>query len=547
LNFEIIDVDGLGRIGKFKVRNKIIQTPNLFPVVHPYNNVISTSELKEMGAKCIFTNAYILFQNKNKREEVLKKGIHDFLTFDGLIATDSGAFQQYMYDDGKIKISPEEIEEFQENINSDFPVILDVPVQLSDNYGMAKNKIQETIKRARENIKRRKKLDCCWFGPIHGGRYLDLLNKCAKEINNLEYGVHAIGGLVKAFLDYRFDLTIEILINVKQNVKPQKPIHMFGLGLPQFFSLAILCGCDLMDSAAYLLYARDGRYFDLSTGTKKLEEIEEFPCHCPVCINYTPKELKNLDKESRTKLLAKHNLYISFSELKRIRQAIKEGNLWELVETRIRNHPNLVKAYHVIKKYVSFFEKYEKSYKEHGRLFTSLDSFNRPLFYKYESRLKSKYRFPPNVKNLVVIPEIDIIGIKSPIYQECFDYINLLNNNLKEKIHIVFCSNYFGIIPLELIETFPLGQHERSETFFTCNEESPPFKNCKIFFEKCARLYEKCALLIPPEIRNQFNEIIPFPKTHIIHSLKQLINHYTTIKVKCVSKFDEILKFFNEV
>ncbi|GAH57138.1 unnamed protein product, partial [marine sediment metagenome] len=29
--------------------------------------------------------------------------------------------------------------------------------------------------------------------------------------------------------------------------------HMFGLGLPQYFSLAVACGCDLMDSRLYIL------------------------------------------------------------------------------------------------------------------------------------------------------------------------------------------------------------------------------------------------------------------------------------------------------
>ncbi len=88
--FEIQDVDALGRIGKLSVNNKEIITPNLLPVIHPYKNIINPNDLKEFGVNCLFTNAYILYRKLDLREKVIKKGIHKYLNFDGLIATDSG-------------------------------------------------------------------------------------------------------------------------------------------------------------------------------------------------------------------------------------------------------------------------------------------------------------------------------------------------------------------------------------------------------------------------------------------------------------------------
>jgi len=132
LNYEIVDVDALGRIGKLKVNNKELITPNLFPVVHPTKNLISTTELKKIGAECLFTNSYIIYQNENVKKDILNQGIHNYLNFNGIVATDSGAFQQYMYNKNRIDIDAAEIERFQEKINSDFTVILDVPVQLDD-------------------------------------------------------------------------------------------------------------------------------------------------------------------------------------------------------------------------------------------------------------------------------------------------------------------------------------------------------------------------------------------------------------------------------
>ncbi|MFX1321222.1 MAG: tRNA guanosine(15) transglycosylase TgtA, partial [Promethearchaeota archaeon] len=460
IKFEIKDVDALGRIGKLKLMEKEMVTPNLFPVIHPIKNLISPSDLIKMGAQGIFTNAYIIYQNKDIRQKVLTEGIHQYLSYSGIVATDSGAFQQYMYNEDKLNISADEIENFQEKVNTDFAVILDIPVQLLDNYEVAKKKVLKTVERAKENIKRRRNENCHWFGPIHGARYLDLIELSTKEMSQLDFDVYAIGGLVKTFLDYRFDIALQNLLTVKENLIPNKPVHMFGLGLPQFFSLAVASGCDLMDSAAYILYAKENRYFTLSTGTKNLEELYEFPCHCPICSEYTPQEMKSFDEELKTEFLAKHNLFLSFSELKTIRQAIREGNLWELVELRIRNHPNLVNAVKLIKDHKTLFEIHEKIYKSHGRLYSSNEALNRPLIYRYEKKLLGNYRVPKDVKYLIILPELDNKANISPTSQNWLEMIN--NNKIipRELIHIIFSSEIFGLIPLELVDTFPIGQYE---------------------------------------------------------------------------------------
>ena len=75
---------------------------------------------------------------------------------------------------------------------------------LDDTYENAKEKVLATISRAKDNIKRRNDLENCWFGPIHGARYSDLLELSTNEMSKLDFGVLAIGGLVKFFLNYFF-------------------------------------------------------------------------------------------------------------------------------------------------------------------------------------------------------------------------------------------------------------------------------------------------------------------------------------------------------
>ncbi|MFX0032710.1 MAG: tRNA guanosine(15) transglycosylase TgtA [Candidatus Hodarchaeota archaeon] len=523
MEFELIDSEALARIGRIRLNNQELITPNLLPVIHPFKNLITPNELLKMGVKALFTNAYIIYQNQDYRNVVLTKGIHDYLNFHGLIATDSGAFQQYIYRDNDIEINPIEIESFQEKIGSNFPVILDSPVQLDDDYETAKNKVRLTLRRAKDNIARRENRDCAWIGPIHGGKFFNLVKKCASAMEKLDFNIYAIGGLVKAFLNYRFDLPLRILLTIRKNVISSKPIHMFGLGLPQFFALAVAFGCDLMDSAAYMLYAKENRYFTLSTGTKKLEELEEFPCHCPVCLNYTPKELMSFEKSMRIKILAEHNLHLSFSELKTIRQSIREGNLWELVENRIRTHPNLVMAARLLRKNKAFFEIHDKIVKRHGRLYSSYYSLHRPTIYRYVRKLSKNYRVPNDVKFIIILPELDVKGYNSPSIKSWLSEI-VSNQKIQLKyIHIVFFSQIYGIIPYELIDTFPMGQYESIKASYRNDLiHKTSIKYSLRFFQNHSHHYEKWFILLPAIYINQFNEFKKFP---IHYPLKQLINY----------------------
>jgi 7-cyano-7-deazaguanine tRNA-ribosyltransferase len=332
-------------------------------------------------------------------------------------------------------------------------------------------------------------------------------------MSKLDFRVYAIGGLVKSLLNYRFDLVIRILLNVKKNILWNKPIHMFGLGLPQFFSLAVACGCDLMDSAAYILFARENRYFTLATGTRKLEELEEFPCNCPICCEYNPNEVLKFDDKLRTKLIAKHNLYISFSELRTIRQAIKEGNLWELVEQRIRNHPTLVKASKLIKSSLPLFEAHEKLYKTHGRLYSSPESVERPLLYRYIVKLKNNYRVPEDAKYLIILPELDAKGDRSPSIRKWLEELDTNSIIPRKFIHVAFFSDFYGIIPLELSSSFPMGQHESIDL---SSEKDIIYQNfikkVDLFFNLYTHHYSKCGILIPETFINQFDEIVNFSK-----------------------------------
>ncbi|MHA1613133.1 MAG: tRNA guanosine(15) transglycosylase TgtA [Promethearchaeota archaeon] len=527
-SYEIRDFDAGGRIGRFKIGDKILDTPNLFPVVSPFNNLIPPKRIYEhFGAQSIFTNAYILYKNREKNAEIIQKGLHAHLDFPGIIATDSGGFQDYMYA-GDMKTLPEEIEPFQEQIGSDLPVILDIPVQTTDDHSVALDKVNITLERAKDNILRRQRDDTAWFGPIHGSIYPDLLKKSALAMSEMEFGIYAIGGVVKTFIDYRFDLDVAIILEVRKWLRPDRPLHMFGLGLPAFFPLAVASGVDLFDSAAYILYAKDSRYFTL-TGTKNLNDLNDLPCHCPICTTYTANELRKLPKDEKIKAIAEHNLYHSFSEIRSIKNAIKEGTLWDLVEHRVHAHPKFVKALRQIKKNPDYFLDLLNMNKTRGQMILSDFSFYRPHFNYFRERMQN-YHLPKSKSIIYFLPELDLPSYHNPTVKQWIKSIRRLEN--QDTIQIFLVSNILGIIPLELANYYPASQHEGNIN---------PYEYPSIQEELIRGMMKVLTnivipdmslyFLIPETILSEYNEQESFSRgTHIINYLQK--NLQGTLKTK---------------
>ncbi len=412
--FEIKAKDGLGRIGKLSINKKKIETPTIMPVINPNKIVITPKAMKDYGAEMIITNSYIIHRTPKLKELALEKGIHEMLDFDGVIETDSGSFQMAAY--GDIEIENKEILEFQRDIGVDIGTFLDIPTHPDESHNKTLSDLEITIERAKEAMEFELNLN----GTIQGGTHLDLRKKSAQEMNKLPFTVNPIGGVVPLMMEYRFSELVDIILTVKENLSPSRPVHLFGAGHPMLLSLAVLLGCDLFDSAAYVLYAQDLRYLT-PYGTKKLNEMKYLPCNCPVCRKYTAQEIMNESEQKRIVLLSSHNLYSTFGEIKLIKEAIHEGTLFELVETRIRSHPRLLLAYRRLMDYYDILEEYDPFTKRSSIFYTGAESNLRPVVKRTKERIKN---------------------IKSKKYEE----------------HL-----FFGDFPKELEYTYPFGQCEMEE------------------------------------------------------------------------------------
>jgi hypothetical protein len=145
------------------------------------------------------------------------------------------------------------------------------------------------------------------------------------------------------------------------------------------------------------------------------------------------------------------------------------------------------------------------------------------------------------------MPELDVKGMKSPSVENWFNEIEQNDIIKRESIHIIFLSAFFGVIPLELIDTYPMGQNE---SIAALNENDPIYEKSLIrarnFLEKYSKLYEKCGILIPKTFSNQFGETEKFPQSNPIHGLNNEFLSKLKLKHLRADNIKKLIYFFKE-
>ncbi|MBN1133838.1 MAG: tRNA guanosine(15) transglycosylase TgtA [Methanosarcinaceae archaeon] len=378
--FEIVHKDAAGRIGRLTTPHGIVETPTVMPVINPNIQLIKSHEMRGFGAEVLITNSYIIYRRDELRECALKNGLHSLLGFDGPIMTDSGSFQLSIY--GEVEVTNEQIIKFQQKIGSDIGVPLDIPTPPD----VSRSRVESELATTMERLTEARKIvtdGMLLAGPVQGSTYKDLREKCARTLSELDFDVYPLGAVVPLMESYRYADLVDVIVSSKKGLHPTSPVHLFGAGHPMMFALAVAIGCDLFDSAAYALYAKDARYIT-SNGTYHLEDLHYLPCSCPVCSSHTAEEIKNAD--NREELLARHNLYVTFEEMRLVKQSIKDGNLLELVELRCRAHPRLLEGLKQAYSYSAWLEKYDRTSKS-TFFYCGSESANRPEILRFSNRM----------------------------------------------------------------------------------------------------------------------------------------------------------------
>lgn len=440
--FEVRVTDLAGRIGRLSVGSKVLETPAYLPVVHPISQELPVKEMEKIGFKAIMTNSYITMKKYPEGVDV-----HSLVGFSGIIMTDSGGYQVLEY--GDVDANPSQIAEYQVKIGSDIAVILDRPTGQKARRADAERTVNETLKAARESIEFIKKKPPLWAGPIQGGRFTELVKKSAKEMSVLPFDLFAIGSPVEFMNSYRYDEVVKLITAAKISLPPDRPVHLFGAGHPFTIPLAVALGCDLFDSASYILFAKEGKYMT-GFGVRELKDLQELPCSCPICTSTDAERFKAVNRFDMVKMLAMHNLYVMKQELEMTKMALREGKLWNYLSYRLRSHPSLASVLRFSRDTLRLFDIGTSQDKKKAFFLYDRYDLLAPEVRRHRERMAKNFRRRSERVTLLVMDNE---------YDKPYLNMEKVWSKMGQRCDIMVFHPFFSIIPLPILGVYPLVQN----------------------------------------------------------------------------------------
>ncbi|MDP2248575.1 MAG: tRNA guanosine(34) transglycosylase Tgt, partial [Nitrosomonadales bacterium] len=304
MQFSLINQDGSARRGTIKLPHGEVQTPAFMPV-GTYGSVKSLSpvEIRDIGAHIILGNTFHLWLRPGLEVIAAHGGLHQFMSWDGPILTDSGGFQVWSLGDlRKISeegvkfrspingdscfLTPEESMRIQKVLNSDIVMIFDECTPYPATHQEANDSMQLSLRWAKRskdeflrladssvaeamtmqggkerstqavhevrqdvsdtaNIAASKHLQRnALFGIIQGGMYEDLRDVSLAGLVDIGFDGYAIGGLSVG--EPKEDM-LRILAHTAPKLPKDKPRYLMGVGTPEDLVAAVTEGIDMFD------------------------------------------------------------------------------------------------------------------------------------------------------------------------------------------------------------------------------------------------------------------------------------------------------------
>jgi queuine tRNA-ribosyltransferase len=356
-----------------------IETPAFMPVgTQGSVKAVSPRELRELNAQIILGNTYHLFVRPGL--EVIKHfgGLHNFMSWDGPILTDSGGYQifslvklrkitehgvefQNHIDGTRAFISPEIAMEIQTALGSDIAMVLDECVPYPCEYDYAAKSAELTsrwAKRCRlwkeENAQRptpnaqrpteesaisnqQSAIDRhLLFGIVQGGTFEVLRKQSAQQIVDLSFDGYAVGGVSVGEPEEEMMRAVE---STEPFLPVDRPRYAMGLGTPPQLLELVTRGMDMFDCVLPTRLARNGTAFT-ANGTVNLKNAEFARdkssigenCACPACREFTRGYIRHLIKAEEIlglRLITLHNLHFYLNLMSRARREIECGTFNE--------------------------------------------------------------------------------------------------------------------------------------------------------------------------------------------------------------------------
>ena len=343
------DQHSKARHGRLTTAHGAIDTPAFMPIgTQGSVKGVSPRELRELKAQIILGNTYHLFVRPGLDAIKHFGGLHNFMSWDGPILTDSGGYQifslaklrkisengvgfQNHVDGSPAFISPEIAMEIQAALGSDIAMVLDECVPYPCEYDYAAKSAELTArwaKRCKDATTGRQLV----FGIIQGATFPDLRSESAQAIVELDFDGYAIGGVSVGEPEQEMMRAVE---SAGPFLPANKPRYAMGLGTPPQLLEMIARGMDMFDCVLPTRLARNGTAFT-AIGTLNLKNAEfavdkrpiEENCACEACRGFSRGYIRHLIKAEEIlglRLITLHNLHFYLNLMRRARTEIENG------------------------------------------------------------------------------------------------------------------------------------------------------------------------------------------------------------------------------
>jgi queuine tRNA-ribosyltransferase len=359
-SFEILKTDARGaRRGLLTTPHGAIETPVFMPVgTQATVKGLRNEALEELGAQIILGNTYHLYLRPG--HELIRKlgGLHNFMSWNRAILTDSGGYQVFSLSDlrkitdqgvrfrshldgAEHLLTPEKAAEIQLALGSDIAMVLDECIETPAPREIAESAVKRTTawaKRARafflECASRNGALAQWQFGIVQGATFTDLRRESAQQLVELDFPGYAVGGLA---VGEPHHITCDMTGETTALLPEEKPRYLMGVGRPEQIADYVALGIDMMDCVLptraarhACLYSSEGRVLIKNARYAQDQRPIDLNCSCSVCRRYTRAYLRHLfaaGELTAAILATHHNIHFYLDLMRQIREAIEFGNL----------------------------------------------------------------------------------------------------------------------------------------------------------------------------------------------------------------------------
>ena len=280
MTFELQHTDNASdaRAGLITTDHGKIETPIFMPVgtVGSVKGVHFNELRQQVGAQIILGNTYHLYLRPGL--DILHKagGLHEFISWDRPMLTDSGGFQVFSLagirklteegcmftshiDGSRHFFTPENVMDTERTIGADIIMALDECPPGQSDYEYARKSLSLTQRWLDRCSKRFNETEPQYgyrqslFPIVQGCTYKDLRSEAAKHVADKGADGNAIGGLA---VGEPTEVMYEMIEVVNEILPKDKPRYLMGVGTPQNILEAIERGVDMFDC---VMPTRNGR------------------------------------------------------------------------------------------------------------------------------------------------------------------------------------------------------------------------------------------------------------------------------------------------